>query len=490
MKIVHVASEVVPFSKTGGLADVIGALPLALSKRGNTVAIVSPLYKSVVQKFKPQRNDITFTITVGGQTIQAEIYSIKINDHTIAYFIGNDALFMRDGLYVDKNNIDYPDNSTRFIFFSRSTIELIKRLNILPDIIHSHDWQSGLVPAYLKTLYREDFLGTVSVFTIHNLGYQGEFWHLDMPLTGLGWEYFTSEYLEFYGKISFLKAGIVFSDTVTTVSATYSREILTPEFGYGMEGILKTRKQDLFGILNGADYEQWDPEHDKFIPHQYNAKTIELKRDNKMTLNRIFNLDDNDAPIIGMITRLAKQKGIELVIEGIGRIIAMGFKLVLLGSGDKPYEEKIKEIANRYKGRVGVKIGFDNNLAHLIEAGADLFLMPSMYEPCGLNQMYSLRYGTVPVVRATGGLNDTIVEYEITSGKGNGFKFNGMNVDEMLSALKRAMLIYNDRQKWNELIKSCMAYDFSWDKSAINYELLYKAYIIKSYLHGYRNDSI
>ncbi|MGB9735619.1 MAG: glycogen synthase GlgA [bacterium] len=490
MKIIHVASEVVPFSKTGGLADVVGALPVALARKEHEVIIISPFYKSVAEKFNPQKQDITFNIPFPDQTLRAEIYFIQINEKTKAYFIANDALFMRDGLYVDKNSIDYPDNSKRFIFFSRAAIELVKHMDAVPDIIHSHDWQAGLVPAYMKTLYKQDLMGVVSVFTIHNLGYQGLFWHLDMPLTGLGWEYFTSDFLEFYGKISLLKAGIVFSDAVTTVSPTYSKEILTPEFGYGMEGILKTREKDLFGILNGVDYNEWNPEHDRFIPHQYNARTIDLKHDNKMTLNRMFNLDDNDAPIIGMITRLAKQKGIELVIDGINRIISMGFKLVLLGSGDKPYEEKIKEISNRYKGRVGIKIGFDNNLAHLIEAGADIFLMPSVYEPCGLNQMYSLKYGTVPVVRATGGLNDTIEEYDPSSGKGNGFKFKNKDVDEMLSALKRAMSLYNNKQKWNELIKLCMSYDFSWDRSATNYELLYKAYLIKAYLQGYRKSGV
>jgi starch synthase len=485
MNIVHVASEVVPFSKTGGLADVIGALPLSLAKRGHDVTVISPLYKCVVEKFKNLEKGISFKVILNDQSIPADIYSLKINEHTTAYFIGNDALFLRDGLYVDKNSIDYPDNSKRFAFFSRAVLELIKRLNIKADIIHSHDWQTGLVPAYIKTLYHKDFMGIVSVFTIHNIGYQGLFWHLDMPLTGLGWEYFTSNYLEFYGKLSFLKAGIVFADTVTTVSPTYSKEILTPEFGYGMEGILKTREQDLFGILNGVDYEQWNPEHDKFIPHQYNIDTIELKQDNKRTLNRMFNLDDNDAPIIGMITRLAQQKGIDLVIDAIGRIMAMGFKLAILGSGDKPYEEKVNEIAGRYKGRLGIKIGFDNSLAHLIEAGADIFLMPSVYEPCGLNQMYSLKYGTVPVVRATGGLNDTIEEYDSAHGKGNGFKFKNKDVEEMLLALKRALDVYSDKQKWKQLIRTCMSYDFSWDKSAVNYELLYRAYLIKSYLHGY-----
>ncbi len=489
MIIVHAGSEVVPFSKTGGLADVLGALPVSLGKKGHDVIIVSPLYKSVAEKFSPEKQAVSFNIKLNDQTLPADIYSIQINDRTTAYFIGNDALFLRDGLYVDKNGIDYSDNSKRFIFFSRAVLELLKKLNIKPDVIHAHDWQSGLVPIYMKTLYKEYFKGTASVFTIHNIGYQGIFWHLDMPLTGLGWEYFSSDYLEFYGKLSLLKTGIVFADAVTTVSPTYSREILTPEFGYRMDGVLKTRQHDLFGILNGVDYEQWNPEHDRFIPHQYGSDTIDLKHDNKTTLNRMFNLDNSDAPTIGMITRLAQQKGIDLVFEAMGRIMSMGFKFVLLGSGDKPYEEKIKDIAHRYNGRMSVKIGFDNSLAHLIEAGSDIFLMPSVYEPCGLNQMYSLKYGTVPVVRSTGGLNDTVIEYNPSSEKGNGFKFKDQNPDQMLAALKKAMDVYDDKERWQRLIKACMAYDFSWDRSAADYELLYKAYAIKSYLHGQRSTA-
>ena len=488
MIIVHAGSEVVPFSKTGGLADVLGSLPLSLAKEGHDVLIVSPLYKSVAEKFRPEKQNISFSIRLNDQVIPATIYSIKINEHATAYFIGNDALFMRDGLYVDKNGIDYPDNAKRFIFFSRSVLELIKKLNSKPDVIHTHDWQAGLVPVYMKTLYRNYFSGTASVFTIHNIGYQGLFWHFDMPLTGLGWEHFTSDELEFYGKLSLLKAGSVFADAVTTVSPTYSKEILTPEFGYRMDGVLKTRKPDLFGILNGVDYEQWNPEHDRFIPHQYSADTLEVKQDNKMTLNRMFNLDESAAPVIGMITRLAQQKGIDLILEAMGRIISMGFKFVLLGSGDKPYEEKIKDAAARYNGRMSVKIGFDNSLAHLIEAGADIFLMPSVYEPCGLNQMYSLKYGTVPVVRSTGGLNDTVKEYDPSSEKGNGFKFKDQSADQMLSALKKAMDVYHDKQRWLRLLKACMLYDFSWDRSAADYELLYKAYAIKSYLHGHRSS--
>ncbi len=485
MIIVHAGSEVVPFSKTGGLADVLGALPLSLAKKGHDVLIISPLYRSVIEKFKPEKLALPLEIKLSDETVHADIYSIRINERATAYFIANDSLFLRDGLYVDKNGIDYEDNSKRFLFFSRAVLELIKNLNIKPGVIHSHDWQAGFVPVYMKTLYKDYFNATASVFTIHNIGYQGTFRHLDMQLTGLGWEYFTSDYLEFYGKISFLKAGIVFSDAVTTVSPTYSKEILGHEFGYGMDGILKTRQSDLFGILNGVDYEQWNPEHDRFIPHPYGMDTLELKQDNKTTLIRMFNLDNSNAPVIGMITRLARQKGIDFVIEAIARIMAMGFKLVLLGSGDKPYENKIKDIADRYKGRVSVKIGFDNSLAHLIEAGSDMFLMPSVYEPCGLNQMYSLKYGTVPVVRATGGLNDTIIEYEPSPENGNGFKFKDQSADAMLPALKAAMDVYQDKQRWQRLIKACMSYDFSWDKSAADYELLYKAYTIKSYLHGY-----
>ncbi len=485
MIIVHAGPEVVPFSKTGGLADVLGSLPLSLADRGNEVIIVSPLYRSVMAR-KPLKLDTSLSVPLGDRTLPGDVYWIKINEHTKAYFIANDALFLRDGLYVDPGGVDYKDNAARFIFFSRAVPELLGKLGIVPDVVHSHDWQSGLVPVYLKTLYRDRFRGVACVFTIHNIGYQGTFWHLDMPLTGLGWEYFTKEYLEFYGKISLLKAGIVFADAVTTVSPTYSREILTPEFGYGMEGVLRSREPDLYGILNGVDYDQWAPEHDRFIPHPYGADEIDLKHDNKITLNRMFGLDNSSTPIIGMITRLTQQKGIDLVEGAIGRMVAMGLKLVLLGSGDRAYEDRIRNIAARYKGRVGAKIGFDNSLAHLIEAGADMFLMPSLYEPCGLNQMYSLRYGTVPVVRATGGLNDTITEYDPSHETGNGFKFSDQSADSMLLALKRAVDTYTDRQRWQRLSRACMSYDFSWHRSSQDYELLYRAYGTRSYLHGDR----
>ncbi len=489
MIIVHAGSEVVPYSKTGGLADVLGALPLALADRGNDVIIVSPLYPSVASAYKPEREELSLTIRLNGQTVPADIYSLRINDHARAYFIANDALFSRDGLYVDKSGTDYPDNAERFIFFSRAVIELLKGLAIKPDVVHAHDWQAGLVPAYMKTLEREYCRGMVSVFTIHNIGYQGSFWHFDMPLTGLGWEYFTSDYLEFYGRLSLLKAGIVFADAVTTVSPTYSREILTPGFGYRMDGVLRARQHDLFGILNGVDYGQWNPGTDRFIPHQYTEETLDMKESNKITLNKIFDLDAGDAPVIGMITRLAQQKGIDLLLGSINRILSMGYKVVLLGSGDKVYEERAREIAGLHKGRMSVKLGFDNSLAHLIEAGADIFLMPSVYEPCGLNQMYSLKYGTVPAVSATGGLNDTVIEYDPSAEQGNGFKFEPQNAEDMLTALKKALDVYNDRQRWQRLVRAGMASDFSWGRSAGDYELLYKAYQIKSYLHGDRDAS-
>ncbi|MCL4478669.1 MAG: glycogen synthase GlgA [Deltaproteobacteria bacterium] len=488
MIIAHIASEVFPFSKTGGLSDVAGALPASLANIGHEVIVISPLYKSTAENFKPKKHAIEFTVDINGTDTRADIYYIDMKQGVKAYFIKNDEMFFRDGLYLDKSGIDYKDNSKRFIFFSRSSLELIKRLGYHPDIIHSHDWQSGLVPAYMKTLYRDMLGGAVSIFTIHNIGYQGLFWYFDMPLLGIDNKYFTSEYLEYYGNISFLKAGIVFSDAVTTVSPTYGKEILTSKYGYGMEGILKTRKNDLFGILNGVDYEQWNPKNDRYVPNKYDFNNIEFKADNKNFLNRLFNLDAADAPIIGMITRLDRQKGIELILEAIGGIISMGIKFVLLGSGNKIYEDKLRELANKYKGRCGIKIGFDNAIAHLIEAGCDMYLMPSLYEPCGLNQMYSLKYGTIPIVRATGGLNDTIEEYDPLKETGNGFKFGSNSSENMLTEIKKAVAVYNDRTRWQRLIKQCMLYDFSWDKSAGYYELLYKTYLNISYLHGNRNS--
>ena len=479
IKTVIAASEGAPYVKTGGLGDVAGALPAALSRLGAEVALFLPYYRQIAQsgvKVKPTGWDVS--VRTGARTIKPVVLK-AIDSLAPAYFIVCDEFFDRTGLYGTPAG-DYFDNIERYAFFSRAVLESCKAGGIRPDVIHCNDWQTALIPAYLKGPYSTDsyFNRTATLFTIHNLAYQGLFDGNLFSLTGLDADQYTSEGLEFWGRVNLLKAGLVYADIINTVSRAYSFEIQTAEYGCGLDGVLATRKTDLYGVLNGVDYEEWNPGTDILIPENYNAADLAGKPICKKALVKNFGLKIRPGtPLIGMISRLAAQKGFDILVEAIESIRDYNFGLVILGSGDKPYQDLVERLAVSLPGKVGAKFAFDNKIAHLIEAGSDMFLMPSKYEPCGLNQMYSFRYGTVPIVRATGGLDDTVTDWG--GGEGNGFKFAQYSPEALADKIKEAFAAYTDKAAWETLIKRIMKEDFSWGASAKNYLEIYKLAVEK-----------
>ena len=476
MKILMASPEVFPFVKTGGLADVTGSLPKALTKLGADVRVIMPKHKGIdEQKFPIVHKNMNISCHVSQSMVDAEIVESSY-DGVTTYLVEKDEYYYRDYLYNTPDG-DYLDNAERFVFFAKSILEAIRVTGFVPDILHCNDWETALAPVFLKTIYKDDPLlkGISTVFTIHNLGYQGIFWHHDMHLLNIGWEYFTPDYLEFFGNLNFLKGGIIFSDAITTVSKKYSEEIQTREFGFGLDGILRTRKKDLFGIINGIDYEDWNPETDPLIPARFSAADLGNKTVCKRALEEAFGLKPDDTrPLIATISRLADQKGFDLISSSLDRILSLGTRYVILGTGERKYHDLFTELAKKFPDNFSVKIAYDNKLAHMIEAGADMFLMPSKYEPCGLNQLYSLRYATVPVVRGVGGLEDSIVDFTSEPERGTGFKFYEYTEEAMLDALTRALKVYRNRDAWLALAKGCMTSDFSWERSAREYLDLYE----------------
>jgi len=456
VKIAFVASEVVPFAKTGGLADVVGALPLALEDCGHEVIIVMPKYKCITDsKFKIKR-------------VSADILSIVVGEKTKVYFIEQDSYFNRDGLYVERGS-DYKDNLERFAFFSRRALDLLKEINFTADILHLHDWQASLVAVYLKNLYvfQPFYSKMKAILTIHNIGYQGIFARDQFSKLGLSWDLFNVEGLEFYNQINLLKGGIIFSDFINTVSPTYAMEIRDKEFGFGLEGLLNVRKDSLSGILNGLDYSIWDPDMDKFIVHNYSLVNPGSKAYNKVELQKICGLPvNNNLPVLGIVSRLVEQKGFDILTEGLDEICKMGGQLVILGTGDLKYHQILEKMVKKYPNIISLNLKFDDCLAHKIYAGSDIFLMPSSYEPCGLGQLISLRYGTLPLVFKTGGLADTI-------NKHNGFVFSKYTKISLLKCIKQALVTFKDKLNWNVLIKNAMECNFSWEASAKRYSHLY-----------------
>lgn len=481
MKILIASPEIFPFVKTGGLADVTGALPKALRDLGVDVRVVLPKHKGIEELGFPMRyRNHRISCQVSQSFVDAEIVESEYDGIT-AYLVEKDEYYYRDYLYSTPDG-DYLDNAERFIFFAKSILETIKVTGFVPDVLHCNDWETSLAPVFLETLYKTDpeLAKVATLLTIHNLGYQGIFWHYDMHLLNIGWEYFTPESLEFFGHINFLKGGIVFSDILNTVSKQYSREIQTPEFGCGLDGILTTRREDLYGIVNGIDYNDWNPETDKFLPVNYGVGDPAKKAVCKKALQQAFDLPaDPGVPLAATISRLADQKGFDLISDAMEEMAALGMQYVILGTGERKYHDLLTQLAKKYPGAFSVKIAYDNALAHLIEAGSDLFLMPSRYEPCGLNQLYSLKYGTVPVVRGVGGLEDTIIDYTTAPQTGTGFKFYEYTKEAMLDAIDRALSLYRDKKAWPDLVARCMKEDFSWGKSAREYGELYKKAIAK-----------
>lgn len=484
LRVLFVSSEVEPFAKTGGLADVSGALPLALKQLGHEVRVIMPRYASIRNAGRTRLHDVArlkdVVVPVGPAPFLADARSSFLGpeqEKVQIYFLDNQLLFGREGIYVDPHTgTDYPDNDVRFIFFCRGVLETLKRLGWQPDIIHCNDWPTGLIPAYLATLFKNDpfFSRTRTVFTIHNMAYQGIFPATAFPKTLLPVGAFSEQGILAGGNLNLLKSGLVYANALTTVSPRYAVEIQGDELGCGLQHIARSRSNDLHGIVNGVDYTSWDPEHDELIPHRYDQKTIEQKEENKKALLASVGLPYNPAtPVIGMISRLADQKGFDLVGQMFEKIMACDVQLVVLGTGDRRYHDLFEHARRAYPQKVAVKLGFDTPLAHLIEAGSDMFLMPSRYEPCGLNQIYSLRYGTVPIVRATGGLDDTIEDYDAAGKKGTGFKFQRYDGGEMLAAIHRALATYADKAAWRTIMRNGMKKDYSWGASAKKYGHLY-----------------
>ena len=488
LNILFCTSEVTPYSKTGGLADVSNSLPQELNALGHAVRVITPKYGPLDER-KLRIYEIKrltgIEVPVGDKIAICNIKSsfiISPKGKVQVFLLENDEYFGKASPYVDaKTGKDYPNNDERFIFYNRAVVQVLGLLGWQPDVIHCNDWQTGLIPAYLKTIHSKDpLLSSVkSVFTIHNLAYQGLFPHKSFLKTGLPDSIYNDDGVQYYDHFSFLKTGLMYSDSITTVSEKYAEEICTTEeYGYGFEGILKKRKKDLTGILNGVDYTVWNPERDSLIPFRYSSKELPLKREDKKALCKHFKLEhDAEIPVIGIISRFTDQKGLDLIEKIMPDLMKENIFLCVLGMGDKKYHKMFEKFRKKFPKKIGLHIGFSEEIAHLIEAGSDIYLMPSKYEPCGLNQMYSLRYGTIPVVRATGGLADTIDEYK--NGKGNGFLFDKYEPSAFMTAIKKALKLFKNRDEWVKLVRQAMGYDYSWEVNAKKYIDLYKSLIKK-----------
>ena len=474
MHIVFAASECVPYSKTGGLADVVGSLPPALAQLGHKVTVYVPRYRSTKLDGSPPVIP-SITVPFDDRYRFCSVLDGGVRSGVQHYFIEYPPFFDRDALYGTPLG-DYHDNAERFALFCRAVLEATKTLGV-PEIFHCHDWQTALIPILLETLYDEDpaFAHSRCIFTIHNLGYQGLFPPEVLPLLMLPWDLFSMAKLEFYGKVNFLKGAIDAADYLTTVSRKYAQEIQTAEYGFGLEGVLRARAATLVGILNGVDYSEWDPATDPMIAANYSADDLSGKAKCKQDLLKEFGLaPETQLPVVGIVSRFAAQKGFDLILHVADRMAREELIVIALGTGDREYEDMFRRLNKQYPQKFAVKIEFNNRLAHKIESGADIFLMPSRYEPAGLNQLYSLKYGTVPIVRATGGLDDTIEQYDPATGKGTGFKFKEYSGEALLDTVQAAVLAYGDTQKWQRLMRNGMKQDYSWLVAAREYAKVYE----------------
>lgn len=474
LKVLFVGSECTPYAKIGGLGDVVAALPKALRKLGHDARIVLPLYASIKRAKYGIKFERSACIHMGNKEEQwVGVFKAKLDGQVPVWFVDCQRFYSRPGIY-DEPWGEYGDNAFRFALLCRAATQICKDTGFIPDAMHGHDWPTALVPVFLKTWDRilSPLSGTASVLTIHNVGYKGVYHISAFPYIGVGWEHYNPDCFEDHGKINLLKAGIAFADAITAVSPTYAKEILDPTGGMGMAPFLNNRKADLFGILNGADYDHWDPARDPLIPARFSAKDLTGKAACKAALQRRLYLQERkDLPVFGIVSRFAHQKGFNLLMEALPKALStMAFQLAVLGQGDSGVEDFFRWLTRSHPGRVGDLIGFSNELGHWIEAGSDFFLMPSLYEPCGLNQLYSMKYGTLPIVRAIGGLEDTVQNYNEWTGEGTGFKFLAPTGQALYDTIGWAVSTWFDRPKhYRQLQQSAMAQDFSWEKSARQY---------------------
>ncbi|TWU29525.1 glycogen synthase GlgA [Bythopirellula polymerisocia] len=484
MNILFATAEAAPFSKTGGLGDVCGSLPLELYTLGHRPALILPAFRQIYQAGLPiDSTGISFEIPIGQKRVGCQILESHLPNSAVpVYFIENGDYYDRPQLYGEDGE-DYRDNCERFVFYSRAVLEAILQLDLGTELIHCNDWCAGLIPAYLKTLYAEEppFDQMASLFTIHNLAYQGSFWHWDMALTGIDWKYFNWRYMEFFGNLNFMKTAIAFADVISTVSPTYAQEILRPPLSCALEGALEHRRDDLFGIINGVDYNDWNPAIDSYLgTNTYDQDSLKVgKSACKEALQREMNLPVNSGvPLVAAVGRLVDQKGFDLISRVIERWAPdRAVQWVILGTGDPKYHQVLGRLAAERPDKVAVRLEFSNELAHKIEAGADMFLMPSQYEPCGLNQLYSLKYGTVPIVRRTGGLADTVVDVSaetLADRSATGFSFSEYTALALSDTLERACTVFADKDVWQQLVQTGMRQDWSWGNSAREYSNLYK----------------
>jgi len=481
VKVLFAVSECAPFAKSGGLADVAGSLPKELNRLGTDVRVILPKYQSISDEYKQRMKKVKeFTVSVGWRNQYCGIEELTYQGITF-YFIDNEYYFKRDGFY------GYFDDGERFSFFNRAVLEAIKELDFYPDVLHCHDWHTAMIPYLLRMeYYKKKNYGLIrTVFTIHNLQFQGIFPQSVLKeLLGLEDQAFHPSHLEFYGNINFMKGALVAADKITTVSPTYKKEIQTPEYGEKLDGVLREREEDLLGILNGIDDDFYDPSKDSLIYKTYTKKDIAKKAVNKREIQKFFGLKQSaQTPLMVMISRLTRQKGIELIQCVLREILQEDIQFIILGTGEGQYEHHLRQAARIYPEKLRVYTGFDEGLAHKLYAGADLFLMPSLFEPCGLGQMIAMKYGAVPIVRETGGLNDTVTAWNEYTGEGNGFSFSYYNAHDMLYTIRRALTFYHDKKTWERLVKQAMEMDYSWAQSAYSYNQLYAELTSRSETH-------
>lgn len=482
MKILMASTEMAPLARTGGLGDVLEALPAELQNRDHEVSVVLPLYRSIRENpaLSIRSTGVEVTATVGSKRLDAEIYECEAPNGVQVFLVGRDEYFDRTGIYGTDNR-SYEDNAERFIYFSRAVVELARHITPQFDVIHAHDWQTALIPAFVK----DAGLPFGTVFTIHNLAYQGSFYGVDFGLTNLPWTYFSEHGLEFHGRLNFLKGGIVFSDVLTTVSERYARDIQTPEYGCGLDGTIRAHARKLVGILNGADYKIWNPATDCYLPANYSLESLQAKSACRNALLEELGLAPNPrGPVFSVVARLAQQKGIDLLIPVLDRLLADDVRLIVLGEGETEYERELMIASRKYPGKFVFHQGFDDRLAHRIDGGSDISLIPSHFEPCGLTAMYSLKYGNIPVARVSGGLYQIVQDFDPTTGTGNGFVFFDDTAEAFWDAVGRAKKVFAAPDTWKALMMRAMQADFSWPAAATRYEHVYEGAIKTAVRHA------